>query len=229
MNRWRLLALALTGVAASALATYVLAGVASPGRVYFGTDTRAQELLAGAALAAVLAPTWRWLRAAPRARRSPRPAARQPLPLLLSLAGLAVLTGVAATADGASSEFRHGLLLLTALAAAALLAGVVLDSGQPAARLLATRPLVGIGRISYGLYLWHWPVCLVLDGERSGLHGYPLVALRVAVSGVLAGASFVLIERPAQRVQVRARRVLRAAGAGVAGQPAWPVHRRCVR
>jgi len=129
---------------------------------------------------------------------------------------LAALTGVAATADGAPSEFRHGLLLLTALAAAALVAGVVLDSGQVVARLLSTRLLVGIGRISYGLYLWHWPVYLALDGERTGLHGYLLAALRVAVTGALAGASMVLIERPAQRVRVRARRVLPAAAAGVA-------------
>jgi len=216
VKRRRLLALSLAGVAVSALATYVLARVASPGRVYFGTDTRAQELLAGAALAALLAPTWRWRAATPLGMRSPQPAARRPLPLLLSVCGLAALTGVATAADGAPSEFRHGLLLLTALAAAALVAGVVLDAGQPVARLLSTRLLVGIGRISYGLYLWHWPVYLALDGERSGLHGYVLAALRVAVTGVLAAASFVLIERPAQRLRVRPRRVLPAAAAGVA-------------
>jgi peptidoglycan/LPS O-acetylase OafA/YrhL len=216
VRRRRLLALSLAGVIASALATYVLASVASPGRVYFGTDTRAQELLVGAALAALLAPTWRWRSAPPHGRRSPQSAARAPLPLLLSACGLAALTAIATTADGAPSEFRDGLLLGTSLAAAALVAGVVLDSGQPLARLLSTRLLVGIGRISYGLYLWHWPVYLALDGERTGLHGYPLAALRVAVTGVLAGASFVLIERPAQRVRARPRRVLPAAAAGVA-------------
>jgi peptidoglycan/LPS O-acetylase OafA/YrhL len=216
VKRRRLLALSLTGVAASAVATYVLAGVASPGRVYFGTDTRAQELLVGAALAALLAPTWRWRSATPLGQRSPQPAARRPLPFLLSVCGLAALAGIATTADGAPGEFRNGLLLLTALAAAALVAGVVLDSGHPVARLLSTRLFVGTGRISYGLYLWHWPVYLALDGERTGLHGYPLAALRVAVTAAIAGASFVLIERPAQRVRVRPRRVLPAAAAGVA-------------
>jgi peptidoglycan/LPS O-acetylase OafA/YrhL len=220
VKRRRLLALSVAGVAVSALATYVLARVASPGRVYFGTDTRAQELLVGAALAALLAPTWRW-RAAPLGMPSPQPAGRRPLPLLLSVCGFAALTGIATAADGAPSEFRHGLLLFTALAAAALVAGVVLDSGQPVARLLSTRPLVGIGRISYGLYLWHWPVYLALDGERSGLHGYPLAALRAGVTGVVAAASFVLIERPAQRVRVRPRRVLPAAAAGVAAVAAF--------
>jgi peptidoglycan/LPS O-acetylase OafA/YrhL len=216
VRRRRLLALSLAGVTVSALATYVLARVASPGRVYFGTDTRAQELLVGAALAALLAPTWRWRATTPLGTQSPQPAGRRPLPLLLSVCGLAALTGVATAADGAPSEFRDGLLLFTALAAAALVAGVVLDSGQPVARLLSTRLLVGIGRISYGLYLWHWPVYLVLDGERTGLHGYVLAALRAAVTGVFAGASFVLIERPAQRVRWRPRRMLPAAAAGVA-------------
>jgi peptidoglycan/LPS O-acetylase OafA/YrhL len=216
VKRRRLLALSLAGVAASAVATYVLAGLASPGRVYFGTDTRAQELLVGAAVAALLAPTWRWRVANPLGRRSPQLAGHPWLPLLLSASGLAALAGIATTADGAPSEFRYGLLLVTALAAAALVAGAVLDSGQAVARLLSTRLLVGIGRISYGLYLWHWPVYLALDGERTGLHGYVLAALRVAVTGALAGASFVLIERPAQRVRVRPRRVLPAAGAGVA-------------
>jgi len=215
VKRRRLLALSVAGVAASAVATYVLARAASPGRVYFGTDTRAQELLVGAALAALLAPTWRWRGATPLGQRSPQPAARRPLPLLLSAGGLAALTGIATTVHGAPGEFRNGLLLLTALAAAALVAGVVLDSGHAVARLLSTRLFVGTGRISYGLYLWHWPVYLALDGERTGLHGYSLAALRVAVTCLLAGASFVLIERPAQRVRVRPRRVLPAAAAGV--------------
>ncbi len=57
---------------------------------------------------------------------------------------------------------------------------------------------------------------LVLNGERTGLHGYVLAALRVAVTIVLAGASFVLIERPAQRLRWRPRRVLPATAAGVA-------------
>jgi peptidoglycan/LPS O-acetylase OafA/YrhL len=216
VRRRRLLVLSLAGVAASALATYVLARVASPGRVYFGTDTRAQELLVGAALAALLAPTWRWRAVNPLGTRSPQGAARRALPLLLSGCGLAALTGIAMTADGAPSEFRDGLLLVTSLAAAALVAGVVLDSGQAVARLLSTRLLVGIGRISYGLYLWHWPVYLALDGERTGLHGYVLAALRVAVTAAFAGASFLLIERPMQRVRLRPRRVLPATAAGAA-------------
>jgi peptidoglycan/LPS O-acetylase OafA/YrhL len=216
VKRRRLLTLSLAGVAASAVATFVLARVASPGRVYFGTDTRAQELLVGAAVAALLAPTWRWRVANPLERWSPQLARYRWVPLLLSVGGLGALAGIATTMDGAPSEFQDGLLLVTALAAAALVAGVVLDSGHAVARVLSTRPFVGIGRISYGLYLWHWPVFLALDGERTGLQGYELAGLRFAVTGVIAVLSFVLIERPAQRVRVRPRRVLPVAGAAVA-------------
>src|SRR5262249_61308668 len=131
VKRRRLLALSVAGVAASAVATYVLARVAGPGRVYFGTDTRAQELLVGAALAALLAPTWRWRSATPLGMQSPQPAARRPLPLLLSVCGLAALAGIATTANGALGEFRNGLLLLTALAAAALVAGRRPGAGAP--------------------------------------------------------------------------------------------------
>src|SRR5437899_4401545 len=56
----RVFSTAAVGVAVSVIVTNRLCQTATPGRVYFGTDTRAQELLVGAALAAVLAPTWRW-------------------------------------------------------------------------------------------------------------------------------------------------------------------------
>ena len=61
------------------------------------------------------------------------------------------------------------------------------------------RPLVYIGRISYGVYLYHWPVYLWLDQSRTGLDGWPLLALRLAVTFTLAILSYHLIERPIMR------------------------------
>jgi len=51
-------------------------------------------------------------------------------------------------------------------------------------RSLGTPVMRLIGNVSYSWYLWHWPVYLALDGERTGLHGYSLAALRVAVTCV---------------------------------------------
>jgi hypothetical protein len=58
------------------------------------------------------------------------------------------------------------------------------------------RPLAAFGRISYGVYLFHWPLFLWMDEERTGLQGIPLVALRMAVGVALAVLSYRLIEQP---------------------------------
>ena len=69
----------------------------------------------------------------------------------------------------------------------------------PVARTLSVAPLRGLGVISYGLYLWHWPVYLVLTPVRTGLDGWALVALRVSVSIAFAIASYFCIEMPIRR------------------------------
>jgi len=215
-RRRALLSVSLLGAAGSAALTIWMSGRATPGRVYFGTDTRAQELLIGAALAALLAPTWRWRGVPHRAQRSMQPAGRHPLPLLLSTAGLAVLGCAVHWSHGTPGEFRHGLMLLVALASAALIAGLMLDTRTAVSRVLSSAPFVGIGRISYGIYLWHWPIFGVLNGARTGLHAYPLALVRVGATIAVAVASWFLIERPAQTLHLVPQRLLPAAATAVA-------------
>jgi peptidoglycan/LPS O-acetylase OafA/YrhL len=212
-RRRRLLTLSLLGVAASAVMTFVLSGSATPGRVYFGTDTRAQELLIGAALAALLAPTWSWRNERRRAQRSPQPAARYAAPL--SGGALVVLVLIAHSATGAPDQFRHGLMLAVSVASAGLIAGIVLDGRMVVSRMLSWTPLVALGRISYAAYLWHWPVYGVLTGSRTGLRTYQLAEVRVAVTIALATASLFLVELPTQRLRIKPRRMLPAAAACV--------------
>ena len=69
------------------------------------------------------------------------------------------------------------------MAAVLVVAPVALDQGGPSRAVLAWRPLVWLGAISYGVYLWHWPIFLALNGERTGWSGWPLFALRCAVDG----------------------------------------------
>ncbi len=50
--------------------------------------------------------------------------------------------------------------------------------------------------LSYGLYLWHWPVYVVLSPERTGLDGLTLLGVRIAVSVAFAYTSYRLVEDP---------------------------------
>ena len=73
------------------------------------------------------------------------------------------------------------------------------------ARALSFGPLHFIGTISYGIYLWHWPVIVYLNGARTGLSVGPLDALRIAVTLAVATASYYLVERPIRRAHFSGR------------------------
>jgi hypothetical protein len=73
----------------------------------------------------------------------------------------------------------------------------------PVRALLACPPLPAIGLISYGLYLWHWPVDVVLSPDRTGLSGGALFVARTLVALAIATASYRLVERPIRTQQWR--------------------------
>jgi hypothetical protein len=79
------------------------------------------------------------------------------------------------------------------------------DELSVTARLLAWEPLRRTGVISYGLYLWHWPVFLILSPDRTGLTGPPLLAVRLGVTFALAAASYILVENPVRSGALRRR------------------------
>lgn len=188
--------IAALGALASAVAVIVFTSDATRDRIYFGTDTRAQALLIGSAAAALLVRDWpslnrgwcmirtRWGRRAAR---------------LLPFVGLVGLATVTHDATGNTGEFRHGLLIVVAVAAVLVVAPVALEQRGVVARILAWRPLVGLGTISYGVYLWHWPIFLVLNGERTGWSGGTLFAARCAATVVVASVSWWLVEQPIRR------------------------------
>jgi peptidoglycan/LPS O-acetylase OafA/YrhL len=194
--RWAVFALATVGAVGSAAAAIVMASDAGVNRVYFGTDTRVQALLVGSAAAALLVRDWSVLTAGGTLirRRWRRWVAGG-----LSVLGLAMLAALAHYATGSAREFRAGLLIVVALAAVLVVAPVALDQGGPVARVLAWRPLVWLGAISYGVYLWHWPIFLALNGERTGWSGWPLFAIRCAATVAVAAASWWLLEQPIRR------------------------------
>ena len=73
----------------------------------------------------------------------------------------------------------------------------------PVARGLSWRPIVFVGTISYGIYVYHWPLFQWLSPERTGLDGVALAVLRVAVTFAVALASYHWLERPIREGRVR--------------------------
>jgi hypothetical protein len=63
-------------------------------------------------------------------------------------------------------------------------------------RALSWKPLCALGLISYGVYLWHWPVYVFLDADRVHLTGWPLLAVQITVTIAVSYASYRLVERP---------------------------------
>jgi hypothetical protein len=94
--------------------------------------------------------------------------------------------------------FEGGFLLCAALATV-----VIADVRQfhvgPLGRILSLAPLQWIGRISYGIYLWHWPVIVYMTAGRTGLSQPWLDISRVGLTVGLASASYYLIELPIRR------------------------------
>jgi peptidoglycan/LPS O-acetylase OafA/YrhL len=146
-HRFAIFVLAASGVVASAAAAIVFTTDASLNRVYFGTDTRAQALLVGAAAAALLVRDWSVLNDGGSLIRTRwgHIVAR-----VLPVVGLAMLGAAAHYATGSVIDFRHGMLIVVAVAAVLVVAPVALEQDGPVARVLAWRPLVGLGAISYG-------------------------------------------------------------------------------
>lgn len=181
---------------------------ADPARVYYGTDTRAQSLLIGAALALLL----------DRQRVGTTRIGRRCLHATAMGAALLLAWAWARTPDDAAWLYRGGLALI-ALLVAVVIASVTAETPGPLGRLLSLRPVRWIGLISYGLYLWHWPVYVALSTGRTGLDGPALLTVRLACTVGLATVSYYLVELPIRRGALRgwrARILTPATALGVA-------------
>jgi len=181
-----LLAWLLGGIAASWVA---LAGAGIAGAhdiAYYSTPTRAGELLTGG-VAAVLFAT--------RGRRqlSIGPAGPR-VRSVVEVVSLIALVVLCASVTSTSASLERGVLPVVAILSAVVVLGAC--RGGALSSVLGWRPLTDLGRISYGVYVFHWPILLWLSPARTGLDGIALTALRLAVTLAAAIASFVLVERP---------------------------------
>ena len=161
-----------------------------PSRVYYGTDTRAFELLFGAALAMV------W----PSRKLSPKIVlgARNLLDGL-GVAGLVAIALLIWQTDQYSSFLYRGGFILLSIATVLVVAALA----HPACRLgpiLGCRPLRWIGVRSYGIYLWHFPVIVLTTpgGIANGAEPLRELLQLAAIVGISA-LSWRYVEEPVRQ------------------------------
>jgi peptidoglycan/LPS O-acetylase OafA/YrhL len=183
----------------SSLAMALLFDPENTARAYFGTDTRAGGILFGAGLAFALEGL-----ALTRFTRT--------LDALGSLC-LVFLWLVVTKLPGHSVRLYRGGFVLTELACCVLIACATLGRRSLVSRALGTKPLTWLGTISYGIYLWHWPIFCVLTQERLHASEVRVTLLRLAATLGVSIASYVCLEAP-----------IRARGLGFANKtPTKPV------
>ena len=201
-----LFAVACLGSLASAVVMALLAPNGYTTRAYYGTDCRAQALLVGAAISIGLT-LWHG------------GAARAWFTRLAGVLGIAGALGTAAlwmtTAETTTFAFSGGFMVAS-LAAGAVVLGCVAAPRSVVVRFLELPPLPQWGRISYGVYLWYWPVLLVMTGQRLHWGVYPLFLARVGITVAIAALSYDLIEMPIRRGALRRWRSWVAAPVGAA-------------
>lgn len=192
----RVLLGALVVASAGLMALLYLSGT-SQAHIYFNTATRIQEILVGCLLAAIL------LRH--RSTRSTRQrTGRAVLPW--AVWGAVVVVAVIGWQANESSTWLYlGGFLAFCIAMAVIVATVSRYPDHPITRILQWRGLVAIGLISYGMYLWHWPLMLLLTPDATGLSGLLLFAVRLAAVIAVASLSYFLLERPIRRGELRRR------------------------
>ena len=183
--------LAVAGVASIAAMVTLFDQAADTSRLYYGTDTRAAEFLVGALAALV----WRRWRLTIPARPAGH-AGRVLLQVGAVLAGLGLLFAWSQAEVNSPMLYRGGFAVHAVLVALVVLAAT---QPGPVRSVVAYEPLRRLGELSYGIYVYHWPIFLWLSPDRTGIEGWPLFAARVAVTLAVAVASFVLVERPVRR------------------------------
>jgi peptidoglycan/LPS O-acetylase OafA/YrhL len=168
-------------------------------RLYYGTDTRAQALLVGSCIGALASlRSWHVISERWATTRPGRVAG-----VALGVAGSGYLLWAWHAYVGTNPFLYNGGFLLVALATAAVITQVVSWPASWLARFCSLGVLTFIGRISYGLYLYHWLLFLVIDNAHTGLSGFALFAARLGATFVVAVASYYLLEQP-----IRTRRFL---------------------
>ena len=141
--------------------------------LYLSTLTRSSGLLLGAAVAMLWRP-WR--------KTSPSSWWRSSLADTFAVASIAVIGVLMATVHVADAWLYQGGLAATTIASAVIIAVVMRPNGLFVKKFFSQELFVEIGRRSYGLYLWHWPIFVVAHARDSGNRLAVALALTVIIN-----------------------------------------------
>ena len=205
-RHWRTIwiaALAAGTVGSIALMAIIYGNGSNPSAAYYSTFTRAQALLIGAGLAFLLIERDRLSRE------------WNQVLLAFGAVGFLGIFSLFYLAKGTPGWMYQGGFALTALLGACLIAGASRQEHNPLTALLAIKPLPQIGLISYGLYLYHWPIFVALTEDRTGLSGNALLGLRLGATVAVSVVSYRVLELPVRRGVLRRVGPLFLAGAAV--------------
>jgi peptidoglycan/LPS O-acetylase OafA/YrhL len=191
-----LLVVAVTGAIASALEMAFLFNSTDINRLYFGTDTHAQSVLIGATLAIGLRLWAERKRKGEELDWQARTRWGRWVLTGIGVIGLAVSIALYIKVHSDDAFAYRGGFFIAAVAACAVLLSVSCAQYSPLARLLSFGPFAFIGRISYGMYLWHFPLFIFINEQRTGLSPWPLFVVRVIPTIGVAILSFFFVERP---------------------------------
>jgi peptidoglycan/LPS O-acetylase OafA/YrhL len=188
-RQWAVAAIVTFGAVASLAWMAVLFEPAmDPSRVYYGTDTRAAGLLLGAALALVWKPTHHWRRDG------------EVKTVALDLAGMAAI-GVLVTCFAVIREtdtflYRGGFAIVS-VASCVAIAATVHPGTVLGVHVLGRRLMTWIGKRSYSLYLWHWPIFVYTQPEiDQPLGRYATLGVRLVLTAIAAELSYRYVEVP---------------------------------
>jgi len=185
--------LAIT-LSAGILVSFLLSVVQTstdPNTAYFSPFTRAWEL----ALGALVAVSTQWLLRIPRRFGS-----------IMTWGGLAAIA-VSALAFTANTPYPGSAVALPVVGAALIIAGGVTAPTRGAESLLRLPPFQWMGKLSYSMYLWHWPI-LVIAAYYAGKSNLPFTQniLWILVALVASIGTYFILENPVRHAKVLTRR-----------------------
>ena len=175
------------GVASAAWMVHLAAQHTNLDRIYYGTDSRVFMILVGAFIGALTVG---------------RPILHgRPRTIAIGVGAIAFLALLALTITVETHDrwlYLFGYVLI-AFGMGALLIAAAQPGPNPIARIFHLRPLVGLGLISYGVYLWHWPIATWLTAKSTGWPDWLVLVARIALTMGAALLSYWLVEQPIRR------------------------------